>query len=86
MRRLPAEGLADSRERIQAPVLVGRMGVGRKRVDTAAAHLVRTAPYAQQAPIPPALLAAGLLSAQREPEAGQLVGRDPSIGAAGHEA
>lgn len=61
------------------------MGVGRKRMNTAAAHLVRTAQYAQQAARPPALLVAGLLSAQREPEAGQLVGRDPCERAAGHE-
>ena len=62
------------------------MGGGRERVDTAAAHLVHTAPCAQQAPSPPALLAAGLLCAQREPEAGQVLDRDPPSGAACDEA
>ena len=49
-------------------------------MDAAAAHLSRTVPQVQQAQRPPALRAADLLAAQREPVPGEVVGRDSSRG------
>ena len=53
---------------------------GRKRVDAAVAHLDRTVTQVQQAQRPPALRAADLLAAQREPVPREVVGSDSSRG------
>ena len=45
-------------------------------MDAAAAHLSRTVPQVQRVQRPPALRAADLLAAQREPVPWEVVGRD----------